>query len=432
MMLKRTVSDRVVATVVAAWESAGRGPLLTAVSGGADSTALLLACRMAGIPFEAAHCNFNLRGEESLRDQRFVESLCREYDLKLHLADFDTGKLSLQGESVEMTCRRLRYDFFRQLKERYGFSRITLAHNREDNMETFFLNALRGCGTRGLSGMKTDTGILLRPLLAFSRSEIIEFLEENDRSFIVDSSNLESDYRRNFLRNEVFPMLESRWEGFRKALSNTIELLNRENRIVEHYISKPLSGTPKLLSWSVIDEFPDPETLIFRFISPFGGSSVTASEMNESSKKRVPGKRWQLSNGNLALFTKKGIQIENLSEDSCHENDDEYRWVKLKNSPENMNSVLKASLEEVYLPYGEERYEWVPANREMKIKSLGLKGSTGVFKLLKEAGIPAHNRDKVKVLIEKESGEPVWIPGVKRSKLHLITEEMEEIYRVTK
>ena len=431
-MFKGTLSDSFTSIVRSAWNSAGSGRLLLAVSGGADSTALFLACHMAGIPFEAVHCNFNLRGEESRRDQLFVENLCNKYNVKLHLADFDTHNLAAPGESVEMTCRRLRYNFFHKVREREGFARIVLAHNNDDNIETFFLNALRGSGSRGLGGMKTDTGILLRPFLCFSRGEIIGFLEENNQTFILDSSNLKSHYRRNFLRNEVFPMLESRWKGFRKAVANTIEFQNRENRITEFYINKALGEDRKFLSWNNINSFPESETLIFRFILPYGGTTVIASEMHQSSKSRVSGKKWKLGDGFEATFTQRGICIEENILESCNNGGLNYRWIKLDKEDINMSEILRTPLVEVYLPYDENHYEWKPATREMKIKPLGLNGSSSVFKLLKEAGVPAAKRAKASVLVERENGEPVWIPGIKRSRIHLITGEMTEVYRVTR
>ena len=135
--------EKIIAKCKECWVNSGRGKLLLAVSGGADSIAMLAAFNMARIPVEVAHCNFNLRGDESLSDRDFVKAFCADLNVPLHIAEFNTLDSALKGESLEMTCRRLRYDFFRQLKEKHGFSRIAVAHNSDDNIETFFLNLLR-------------------------------------------------------------------------------------------------------------------------------------------------------------------------------------------------------------------------------------------------------------------------------------------------
>lgn len=423
--------DRIVRACRKAWEAAGRGRILLGVSGGPDSVSLFLAFHIAKIPFEVAHCNFNLRGEESLRDREFVTGLCNRFGVSLHIADFNVTALSFKGESVEMACRRLRYGFFRDLKGKEGFSRVAVGHNADDNAETFFLNALRGSGTRGLKGMEPDTGAVIRPLLGFRRHEILDFLELNGQSFITDSSNMESDhYRRNFLRNKVFPMLESKWEGFHKAVATTIEIQKGENRIVEHFTSMALKDVEDVLPWETIKNFPDPGTLIYRFICRFGGSPTIAGEMAESIKSPVPGKTWLLDNGFKARFTRKGIKI---GQDKAEPSGEPiYVWDKLEGDRIDLMIVKSAPLSEIYLPFGQENYEWQLAMKGMKIKSLGLKGSQDVWKVLKDAGMSPSERSSFAILVDKESGEPIWLPGIKRSRLHLISPEHREIYRVHK
>ena len=422
--------EKIIAKCKECWVSSGRGRLLLAVSGGADSIAMLAAFKMARIPVEVAHCNFNLRGDESLRDRDFVKAFCTDLNVPLHIAEFNTLDSSLKGESLEMTCRRLRYDFFRQLKEKHGFSRIAVAHNSDDNIETFFLNLLRGSGSRGLKGMEKDSGEIIRPLLNFSRKEIIEFLNRHDISFIVDSTNLESDYRRNFLRNEIFPLLESRWEGFRKAVNTTIEIQSKEYKIINHALDRALEHTGNLLPWTTLDEFADPETLIFYFIKPFGGTPVIASEMAESARERIPGKLWILENYKVAVFTREGITLMTQSLDDLNE-DSQLAispWIKLQPDVRLMDKIRRSTLSEIYLPYDATHYQWTVPTKDTKIKSLGMHGSQNVFKVLKDAGVPAFRRSGFPILIERSSGEPIWIPGIKRSRLNLVTLDTPIVY----
>lgn len=415
-----------------AWEQSGRGKVLLAVSGGPDSTALLLAFSQANIPFEAAHCNFNLRSAESLRDREFARVLCKNYDVKFHLAEFDVPKMALKGESPEMTCRRLRYDFFRKLMKEGGFSRIAVAHHADDNVETFFLNALRGSGSRGLMGMEVDNGEILRPLLKYRRRDLIEFLKANRQNYVTDTTNMRSeDYRRNFLRNIVFPQLESKWEGFTKSITSTMELQRRENAIIEHFIGKALEGYTDFLPWHVIYNFPESETLIFRFIKGFGGTPAIAQEMARSAATLMPGKEWRLTPDTKALFTRKGIKIETTKPDPIEEFTPDYSWTEIEKGKFNMNDILTAPRTEIYLPYGPEKYEWVKANITMKIKPLGLEGSQPVWKVLKDNGYTPAERHNYLVLLDKETQEPIWLPGIKRSRLHLISGDEASVFKVS-
>lgn len=406
------------------------GNWLLALSGGADSTALFRGMQEAGISFEAAHCNFNLRGEESLRDRHFVTELCRQFDVKLHIADFDTRNMALKGESIEMTCRRLRYDFFNQLLKKHCFGRIAVAHNADDNIETFFLNALRGSSSKGLKGMDFETGTIVRPLLKFSRAEILQFLQSIDQPFITDSTNLESDYRRNFLRNEVFPLLKRRWPGFEKGLTTTIELQRRDNSIIEHYLSDTLAGITTLLPWNNILSFPDPQTLIFRFINPFGGTREISQEIVRAMSDTHKGKKWLLKDVFLAITTREGLKIERCAEYlpdfprlAC--------WEPLKMEDIGFDRIKKASNEEIFLPFGKEAYEWKTADRQMTIAPLGMKGNQIVWKVLKDAGVTSNSRQRFPVLICRKSGEVIWLPGIKRSRWHLLSPEHSSLFRLS-
>ena len=415
------------------WRCSGGGKVLLAVSGGADSMAMLSAFKIAEIPIEVVHCNFNLRGDESIRDRDFVKNICARFDVPLHICEFDTFREAKKAESLEMTCRRLRYDFFRKLKMEGNFGRIAVAHNSDDNIETFFLNFLRGCGSRGLKGMETDTGEIIRPLLQFSRKEIISFLNCHSIPFITDSTNLESDYRRNFLRNEIFPLLESRWNGFRKAVSTTIAIQNRENAIIEKTINDILEPLDKLLPWESIENFVDPETLILYFIRPYGGTPLTANEMARSIESKVSGKKWKLGKFYLGIFTRLGILIE-TDENLISPRDVnkiECSWTSLDPTPKLLAKIRHATLSEIYLPFNEDHYEWCYPNKDMKIKSFGMQGSQNVLKVLKDAGIPVLHRKRFAILTDKATGEPIWLPGIKRSRLHLITPSTPVIHHCT-
>ena len=278
--------------------------VLVAVSGGADSVAALLALRSSGLNVKAMHCNFHLRGEESNRDMKFVMALCKEHGIPLETIEFDTEKfLSYnKGMSVEMACRKLRFEWFEKRLEECGYDRIVTGHNADDNIETFFINMLRGSGTRGLKGMISDNGKIWRPLLSFHRNEIVDYLQCRKQEFIVDSTNLSCDYRRNILRNRIIPLFKEEWKGFDNVLDKTISNLSEENKIVEDYISSVLPSDEAPLSVEKILNSPSPLLLIKRYISKAGEFSTTHKEILSAIKANKPHiRRWRLINGMVIL-----------------------------------------------------------------------------------------------------------------------------------
>ena len=286
---------------------AGISRVLVALSGGADSVAVAYSLHKSGMEIRALHCNFHLRGNESDRDMSFVESFCSAHSIPLEIIHFDVIRHinDNKGLSVEMACRELRHEWFREKLRETGFQRIATGHNADDNIETFFLNALRGSGSRGLRGMDKDTGIIWRPLLSFHRNEILDYLKDNRLEFVVDSSNLENDYRRNILRNKIIPLMKEEWKGFDSALDKTINNLRDENRLVESVIqaSLPSAGSP--LSVEVILECPSPILLIKRFIDKAEPFAVTPLEIMSAIKANKPHiRRWRLRKG--AVFLRNG------------------------------------------------------------------------------------------------------------------------------
>lgn len=181
---------------------------IVALSGGADSVALLLMMQELGYAVEAAHCNFRLRGAESDRDEQFVVSLCEARGVVLHRAHFDTQEYAeLHKMSIEMAARELRYHYFEQLRHDLGFDGICVAHHRDDNVETVLMNLIRGTGIRGLQGIRPRNGYILRPLLCLSRQDIEQYLHEHGQNYVTDSTNLEDNVLRNKIRLNIIPQL---------------------------------------------------------------------------------------------------------------------------------------------------------------------------------------------------------------------------------
>lgn len=205
--------------------------LLVAVSGGIDSMCLAEKVRLSGEPFAVAHCNFGLRGKESDGDEAFVRNWGDAHGILCHVRRFETSAYAAsQGISIEMAARRLRYHWFGELCREHGYSGVAVAHNANDNAETLILNLLRGTGLRGLTGMKADGFIpdpeftdvpLYRPLLSMTRADIEAFAAEHGLTWREDATNAFNDYKRNKIRNLVFPV-------FREINPSFVETLNRD------------------------------------------------------------------------------------------------------------------------------------------------------------------------------------------------------------
>lgn len=181
-----------------------------------------------------AHCNFGLRGPESDGDEEFVRDWCASHGLECFVRKFDTrAYASDNGISIEMAARELRYDWFGQLIAENGFDRVAVAHNANDNAETLFLNLLRGTGSRGLRGMSEDNGQVLRPLLGIEREEILAWMTGHGLSWREDSTNSENEYKRNRIRNEVFPIFKEMNPSFVRTLGRNMAHFAQADDIVE-------------------------------------------------------------------------------------------------------------------------------------------------------------------------------------------------------
>ena len=188
------------------------GKYIVALSGGADSVSLLFVLKHLehelGIGVEAAHCNFHLRGAESVRDEEFCKQLCDRLSVPLHLIHFDTQAYAdLHRVSIEMAARDLRYGYFENLRRDIEAQDICVAHHRDDSVETVLLNLVRGTGLRGLRGIQPRNGNIIRPLLSLSREDIVQYLDALGESYVTDSTNLHNDMKRNKIRLDVMPLL---------------------------------------------------------------------------------------------------------------------------------------------------------------------------------------------------------------------------------
>lgn len=201
--------------------------VIVALSGGADSVALLAVLHELGFNCLAAHCNFHLRGDESDRDMLHSRDVCQRLGVELIVKDFDVESRRLSHkESVEMACRSLRYEWFDALLAETDSAAVAVGHHREDNIETILLNLLRGTGIDGLCGIRYRRGNIIRPLLDCSRKDIEDYLSRRGLDFITDSSNFSDAHLRNRLRNHIIPCITEYFPDAEKTITTTIDNIN--------------------------------------------------------------------------------------------------------------------------------------------------------------------------------------------------------------
>lgn len=277
-MLKRKVEDTINEHTLFTHNDV----VLVALSGGADSVALLYLLHELKYDCKALHCNFHLRGTESDRDERFVRRLCEDMGVQLMVRHFDTKEYASQKHiSIEMAARELRYDWFDEcIKEKVG-NVVAVAHHNDDNVETFLINLTRGSGLNGLKGMRFKNEYIVRPLLKVARSEIISYMKSNGYDYVTDSTNLQNEFTRNKLRLDIIPLFEKINPSFKTCIAETANRLSEVysiyNSSIENAIGKVLSegkiNIPELLKQI------SPQTVLFEILYPLGFNSCQIEDI---------------------------------------------------------------------------------------------------------------------------------------------------------
>lgn len=235
------------------------------LSGGADSTALLLAVKELseelGFAAAACHLNHGLRGEESDGDERFCAELCEKLGIPLYKRRESVRDFSEKHESLEETARKVRYDFFEDALAFFGENSVlATAHNANDNAETVLLNLIRGTGLRGLCGIPTERGRIIRPLIDIPRAEIEEFLAENEQNYVTDKTNFSVLYTRNKVRAKILPEIIEINPSFLSTISRMTKNLRADENFFDDAAAKILeeSKVGKGYSAEKIDSYPEP------------------------------------------------------------------------------------------------------------------------------------------------------------------------------
>ena len=247
--------------------------ILVALSGGADSVALLRLLLTLGYTCEAAHCNFHLRGAESDRDEAFVKKLCEAHQVPLHIIHFRTEEEAEKRHiSIEMAARELRYDWFESVRNECNATVIAVAHHQDDSVETLLLNLIRGTGINGLRGIQPKNGNVVRPLLCLSRKEITNYLQSIGQDYVTDSTNLQDEYTRNKIRLNLLPIMQEINPAAKESILKTAQHLSDAAAIYNKGIEEAKRRVlcQEGINIDALMQEPAPQTVLFELLYPMG------------------------------------------------------------------------------------------------------------------------------------------------------------------
>lgn len=300
--------------------------VLLAVSGGVDSMCMaeLFLNSTAKVRFALAHCNFHLRGEESDSDEALVREWAESHGVIFIKKDFDTKEYAASnGVSIEMAARELRYTWFAEVCRERGIAALAVAHNANDNAETMILNMLRGTGVKGMTGMRGSSLLpgsdarLIRPLLSFTRKDIHEYAVSHGLQWHEDSTNADSAYKRNCIRNEIFPLFGRLNPSFLTTLNEDMERFAQVQSIADEYVRSVSAEIVRLdgnglpvIDHQKLTAKKNWEYVLFRLLEPFGFTSSVVADLASVLKSdgTVSGRTF-VAHEYLAVTSAKEISV---------------------------------------------------------------------------------------------------------------------------
>ena len=404
---------------------------IVALSGGADSVALLLLLKNAHFNVHAAHCNFHLRGDESDRDEAFCVELCQRLGVELHRAHFDTREYAeLHKVSIEMAARELRYKWFEQLRQDMGAAGICVAHHRDDSVETVLLNLVRGTGLRGLTGIQPRNGNILRPLLCVSRAEIEAFLAKKRQKYVTDSTNWEADVQRNVVRLAVLPLLKRLNPAVAENIQRTAENLAEAQQVLNVAIANINSGN--ILNLSDLENYGSSEYLAFEWLKKYGfnGDQVRQILDAETGKIVSSAMGYDVLKDRGRLIVEPALQPfkpMRIPEEGTYVLDEDKRFSVRKKpvyvSKEPRVATLDAA--KVQFPLTIRRVEegdWM--------QPYGMKGRKLLSDLMTDLKMTVFEKRRQLVVVDNQ-GVVVWAVGLRVADFVAVTEVTNEVFELT-
>ncbi|MBG7611678.1 tRNA lysidine(34) synthetase TilS [Polaribacter sp. BAL334] len=250
--------------------------LLLAISGGLDSVVLMHLCNQLQLKISLAHCNFKLRNEESDLDEEFVKYISQISSNQIFTTFFNTELVAKKEQiSIQIAARELRYTWFQELVKKHQFDFILTAHHLDDSLETFLIHLTRGSGLEGFTGIPSTNGNIIRPLLPFSRAEILEYATENQLEWREDSSNTTTKYLRNNIRHQIIPILKEINPSLLDSFANTIQYLQDAQQIIDDQIdeieAKVINEKDGMLFFDIskINQLSNPKAYLYQLLKKY-------------------------------------------------------------------------------------------------------------------------------------------------------------------
>lgn len=412
--------------------------LLLAVSGGIDSMVLVDLFHKLKYDVAVAHCNFQLRGQESDDDEEFVKSQVEKLNIPLFIQKFDTKKFAEQKKlSIQVVARNLRYDWFYTLLVNQNFDFIITAHHLDDSIETFLINFTRGTGLEGLTGIPIQNDKVIRPLLAFSRDEIVAYAKQNDINWREDSSNSTDKYWRNKLRHDVIPVLKELNPSLLPSFQNTIDSLQQSHSLVkdasknmyqkvvteeEHHTEIDLTKLLKL---------PNYKAYLFQWLQAFGFTDWKAVydliEAN-SGKQVFSETHILLKNRNTLLLSPKQTR-ENNEVFWVEKNQNEVK-VPLKLRFCNVSDISTQGTNTIFVD--EDKLSFPLTIRRWEegdvFYPFGMKGKKKLSKYFKDEKLSLIEKSKVWLLCS--DNQIIWVIGKRQDERFKITKQTTKILQI--
>lgn len=398
--------------------------LLVAVSGGVDSVLLARFCVEAGYQVTLAHCNFQLRGEESERDEAFVRALADELGVPLLVRHFDTIQLAeAVGKGIQELARDLRYGWFNTLTAEgteHVADIILTAHHADDNMETLLMQFFRGTGLNGLCGIEPRQNKLVRPLLFARKAELLAYAQANNIKYVEDSSNLSDKYTRNYFRHAVLPLLKEVYPQVENNLLENIHRFRDTHELYSAYIEKLRKKfiQPKGIPVLLLAKQPGLHTITYELLKPYGFSAAQVPEVlrlldaqsgrqvQSASHRIIRHRNWLVitevklrpegmvvveEGGRQVLFAEGALSIENKSKPE--------NWL-----PQTGASVAQLNAKEI-------RYPLIvrPWKTGDYFYPLGMKKKKKISRFLIDLKMPVHQKERVYVV--ETAGRIAWVIG---------------------
>ena len=411
-------------------------PLL-AVSGGRDSMALTsIFLRLNRWPLAIAHFNFQLRGEESERDHRYVEQFCRKAKITLHVRREDAETwCRIHKRSLEDGCRELRYDFFKSLCDQYGYTEIVTAHHADDQAETLLFHLSRGCGLEGIRGMRPRNGKVIRPLLPFPRRVLEAWLSTNAIEYVDDSSNETDDYTRNYIRHKVLPALSAvnrqtvqHLYALSRYADEAYVTLRTEAEAIWGEIESTQNSTFDPQSTAVVEHkrlatFWLRERLQYLQFSTSAIDTVFYLLTNGQTGKRLLAKNWEvfIERGKLNLVARTSIPdtLYYLDKESSDAHlrfsetiiSESLNTIELKQYANKGKSIALFDADLINFPLC---YRVWQAGDVMRPLGMPNGQKKKVSDILTDAHYPTSLRRSVRILVDS-CGRILWIPSVRQS-----------------